>query len=381
MKRIALLGSTGSIGRQTLDLVKRLPDRLSVSALAAGCSAVDLAHQAIEFGAAAVGLVDQAYRDDLEATLSRRTERFYGENSLELLATRDDVDVVVVAVSGSVGTRATIAALCGGKEVALATKEVLVAAGEVVMSAAQMGNSRLLPIDSEHSGILQCLFGQDRDNVHKLWLTASGGPFRTWTKEQLEKVTVADALNHPTWRMGNKITIDSATLMNKGLEMIEAHWLFDMPSEKIDCVVHPQSIVHSMVEFADGAVIAQIGLPDMRVPIEYALMYPERIDCGLPRLSVTEMGPLTFEPPDEDRFECLALARRALAEGGTEPAVLNAANEAAVERFLSEEIGYAQIPRAIEAAMNAHKSKFQPSLDQILLADAWARRFVHQWNG
>lgn len=379
MKRIVLLGSTGSIGRQTLDLVKRLPERLTITALAAGSNASVLGAQAHEFGAVAVALVDETHRHDLEDAIPRQTERFYGEDSLELLATREDVDVVVVAVSGAVGTRATIAALCAGKDVALATKEVLVAAGEVVMSAARMGHSRLLPIDSEHSGLMQCLSGQERENVEKLWLTASGGPLRTCTLEEFENTTVAQALNHPTWCMGNKITIDSATMMNKGLEMIEARWLFDIPAEKIDCVVHPQSIVHSLVQFIDGSVIAQMSVSDMRLPIEYALMYPERIPCGLPMLSVTKMGTLTFEPPDEERFECLKLARRAMVEGGTMPAVLNAANEVAVNLFLKGSISFMQIPRAIEAVMDVHTSKQQPTLDNILLSDAWARRQVHQW--
>ncbi|HEY3331918.1 MAG TPA: 1-deoxy-D-xylulose-5-phosphate reductoisomerase [Capsulimonadaceae bacterium] len=378
MKRIALLGSTGSIGRQTLDLARRMPERLAITALAARSNAGQLAQQTHEFGAAAVGLVDETYRSELEDSLSSNTEQLYGEDCLEFLATRDDVDVVVVAVAGSIGTRATMAALCAGKDVALATKEVLVAAGEVVMSAAREGRGRMLPIDSEHSGLMQCLLGQDRTNVDKLWLTASGGPFRTWTKEQLANATIQDALNHPTWRMGNKITVDSATMMNKGLEMIEARWLFDVAPEKIDCVVHPQSIVHSLVQMLDGSVIAQLGMTDMRLPIEYALMYPERIDCGLPKLSVTEMGTLTFEPPDEDRFPCLSLARRAMVEGGTIPSVLNAANEAAVDRFLNGQLSFNGIPATIEAAMDAHKSKQSPSLDQILMADAWARRFVYE---
>ncbi|MDR3710532.1 MAG: 1-deoxy-D-xylulose-5-phosphate reductoisomerase [Capsulimonadaceae bacterium] len=378
MKRIAVLGSTGSIGRQTLDVVRRLPDRLTVTALAAGSNAEALAHQALEFGALAASLVDEHGRHTLDAMLPRQTERTYGSDSLERIATRDDVDIVVVAVAGAIGTRATIAALCAGKDVALATKEVLVAAGEIVVSAAMMGEGRLLPIDSEHSGLLQCLEGRDPATVEKLWITASGGPLRTWTLDQMKSVTVADALNHPTWSMGNKITIDSATMMNKGLEMIEAHWLFGVAPEKIDCVVHPQSIVHAMVEFVDGSIVAQLGLPDMRLPIEYALLYPERVPAGLPRLSPTQIGTLTFEPPDEERFECLALARRAMTCGGTAPAVLNAANEVAVERFLGGTLSFLQIAAAIKGAMDAHESTPSPSLDQVLAADSWAREYVYR---
>jgi 1-deoxy-D-xylulose-5-phosphate reductoisomerase len=357
-----------------LDLVRRQPDRLMVSALAAHTNASDLAAQAIEFNCPAVGLVNFEREREFDSILPRKTQRVFGEEALEVLATRDDVDTVVVAVAGAIGIRATVAALCAGKTVLLATKEVLVAAGEVVMSAAKMGRGRLLPIDSEHSAIMQCLAGQDRGSVVKLWLTASGGPFRLLEKQQLAEVTVEQALNHPTWRMGNKISIDSATLMNKGLEMIEARWLFDMEASKIDCVVHPQSVVHSMVELRDGSVIAQLGATDMRLPIEYAMFYPERVDCGLPRLSVAEIGSLTFEPPDYERFECLRLAREAMEMGGTLPAVMNGANEAAVARFLSGSLSFLGIPKAIRSAMIAHASKNKPNLDQILIADRWARR-------
>lgn len=380
MKRIAILGSTGSIGQQTIDIVRRLPERLTITALAAGSNAEAVGQQALEFGAQAVALVDEGGRQTLDNMLPRQTQRYYGPDALELIATRDDVDVVVVAVAGAIGTRATIAALCAGKDVALATKEVLVAAGEVVVSAAKLGDGHLLPIDSEHSGLLQCLDGRDPATVEKLWITASGGPLRTWTREQMQNVTVADALNHPTWSMGNKITVDSATLMNKGLEMIEAHWLFNIAPEKIDCVVHPQSLVHALVEFVDGSILGQFGLPDMRLPIEYALMYPERVPCGLPRLSPLKLGTMTFEPPDEERFPCLGLARLAMALGGTAPAVLNAANEVAVNRFLKGTLSFAQIPLAIRGALDAHDTRQEPSIERILAADNWARVFVCQWN-
>ena len=380
MKRIALLGSTGSIGRQTLDVVRRLPERLTVTTLAAGSNAEAVAHQALEFGAHAVALCDGSGSQILDDMLPRQTERSHGPEAMEKMATRDDVDIVVVAVAGAVGTRATIAALCAGKQVALATKEVLVAAGEVVMSAAAQGGGSLVPIDSEHSGLLQCLEGRKPQDIARLWITASGGPLRTWTKEQIEHATVENALNHPTWRMGSKITVDSATLMNKGLEMIEARWLFDVAPEKIDCVVHPQSLVHAMAEFIDGSILAQLALADMRLPIQYALLYPERLETDLPKLSPRDLTMLTFEPPDEERFECLALAKRAMLAGGTAPAVLNAANEAAVARFLNEQLSFGQIASAIRDALDAHNNKVNPSLDQILAADSWARGYVYQWT-
>src|SRR5579862_548209 len=371
MKNIAVLGSTGSIGQQTLDVVRRLPDRLRVIGLAARSNGRLLAEQAMAFGAEAVGLTDPSEQVDLEAVLGRRIDLRCGPDALEKIATRADVDTVVVAVAGAIGTRATLAALAAGKDVALATKEVLVAAGEIVTGAARTSGGRILPIDSEHSGLFQCLNGERREDVAKLWLTASGGPFRSWTKKKLSSVTVEDALQHPTWRMGNKITVDSATLMNKGLEAIEARWLFAFPIEQVGIVVHPQSTVHSLVEFRDGSLIAQLGLPDMRLPIEYALLYPERVDANLPRLSPLEMGTLTFEAPDEERFPCLRLAREAAQAGGTMPAVMNGANEVAVGLFLEGKLGFLGIPEAIERAMMAHTVKEDPSLDQILMADAW----------
>ena len=376
MKRIALLGSTGSIGTQTLDIVRRLPDRLGIVALAAGSNAEILGDQALEFGVPVVALVDGAHRAELDSRLPRQTTIVTGEEALEAIVLREEVDIVVVAVAGAIGSRATMAALLAGKTVALATKEVLVAAGEVVMSAATMGGGTIVPIDSEHSGLMQCMAGNRREDVYNLWLTTSGGPFRTWSREQMEKATVADALKHPTWRMGAKISVDSATLMNKGLELIEAHWLFDHVTQHIDLVVHPQSIVHALVEMSDGSVLAQLGLPDMRLPIEYALLEPERVECGLPRLDVRQMGSLVFEPVDEDRFPCPRLAREAIEIGGTMPAVLNAANEAAVSLFLSGRLPFLGIADTIESTMRSHVAQFKPSIDQILYADAWARRFV-----
>ena len=356
MKNIVILGSTGSIGTQTLDIVRRLSERLRVVGLSAYRNDLLLRQQAQEFGV-----------PDSQTVL--------GEGDLARLAMLPEADIVVVAVAGAVGTRATLAALNAGKDVALATKEVLVAAGELVMQAVQANGAKLLPIDSEHSAIFQCLQGSEGRDVSKLWLTASGGPFREWSQERIAQATRAEALNHPTWpTMGRKITIDSASLMNKALEMIEARWLFGIPIEQVGVVVHPQSVVHSLVEFRDGSVLAQLGLPDMRLPIEYALLYPERVDAGLPRLDITRMNtPLTFEAPDEQRFPSLGMARRAALTGGTMPAVLNAANEAAVNLFLEERLTFAEMLFLVEQVMDSHTSIIGPSLEQILSADAWAR--------
>lgn len=360
MKRIVILGATGSIGTQTLDVVKRLPDRLRVVGMSAYRNRELLAQQAREFG---VSLDNLEMGDDADLTR---------------LATLKDADLVVVAVAGAVGTRATIAALAAGKDVALATKEVLVAAGEIVTETARKSGAKILPIDSEHSAIFQCLQGSEPESVAKLWLTASGGPFRTWDKARLETATVADALNHPTWpSMGRKITVDSATLMNKALETIEARWLFDVGMDKIGVVMHPQSVVHSLVEFVDGSLLAQLGVPDMRLPIEYALLWPRRVPMGVPGLNISELSTsLTFEPPDEGKFPALALARRAIEIGGTMPAVLNAANEAAVGLFLDGQIAFGQLMPQVSRAMDTHDALPSPTLEQIEQADADARRAV-----
>ncbi len=356
-KRIVILGATGSIGTQTLDVVRRLPERLRVVGLSAFRNETLLREQAAAFGVLSSGLA-------------------CGENAdLVSLATLPEADVVVVSVAGAIGIRATLAALEAGKDVALATKEVLVAAGSLITAAAKASGAKILPIDSEHSAIFQCLQGQKPEHVGRLWLTASGGPFREWTTEQMAKAAVADALHHPTWpTMGRKITVDSATLMNKALEMIEACWLFDMPIERVGVVVHPQSVVHSLVELVDGSVLAQLGLPDMRGPIECALLYPERADLGIPKFDIlTQKTPLTFEAPDETRFPALALARRAAGIGGTLPAVMNAANEAAVGFFLDEKISFPAIVELTARVMDAHTVQPSPTLEQIMFADDWAR--------
>jgi 1-deoxy-D-xylulose-5-phosphate reductoisomerase len=357
VKNVVVLGATGSIGTQTLDVVRRLPDRLRLVGLSAYHNEALLREQAREFGVS---------RDALE----------WGERAdLDRLARLPGADIVVVSVAGAVGTGATLAALGAGKDVALATKEVLVAAGEIVTRAARAGGGRLLPVDSEHSAIFQCLQGQRPEHVARLWLTASGGPFREWPADKIARATVADALHHPTWPdMGRKITVDSATLMNKALEMIEARWLFDVPVTRVGVVVHPQSVVHSLVEMRDGSLLAQIGLPDMRVPIEYALLYPERADMGIPRFDLlTPREPLTFMAPDEERFPALGLARRAAQAGGTLPAVLNAANEAAAGLFLDGAITFPAITALTARAMDAHGVTESPTLAQIQEADAWAR--------
>lgn len=362
MKNIVILGATGSIGTQTLDVVQRLPDLLRVVGLSAYRNETLLHQQAGKFGVKPSHL---AWGDTAD---------------LVRLATLPEADLVVVSVAGAVGTAATIAALDAGKDVALATKEVLVAAGELVTAAAKISGAKLLPIDSEHSAIFQCLQGQKPEFVSKLWLTASGGPFREWPMERIQTATLADALNHPTWpSMGRKITIDSATLMNKALETIEARWLFDVPIDKVGIVVHPQSVIHSLVELCDGSLLAQLGLPDMRVPIEVALLHPERADFGAPKFDLLgKKTPLTFEAPDESRFPSLSLARRAAEVGGTLPAAMNAANEAAVSLFLEERIAFPTIMELTERAMDAHTVQPSPTLAQITQADEWARQTVWQ---
>jgi len=365
MKRLAILGSTGSIGQQTLEVVRSSGDRFQVIGLGAGRNLPLLERQIEEFQPWLVSIAEV----DLTQSL-RRPE--YELVSLDALASHPDVDLVVIAISGKAGLSPTLAAIEAGKSIALATKEVLVMAGEIVTAAARRRGMEILPIDSEPSAIWQCLRGEEQ-RVARLILTASGGPFRQFSREQLATVTSQQALEHPTWKMGKKITIDSATMMNKGFEVIEAHWLFDVPMEKIEAVVHPQSIVHSFVEFVDGSTKAQLSPPDMRLPIQYALFYPERPPSELPRLDFSNIGPLTFEAPDLERFPCLRLALEAGREGGTYPAVLSAADEAAVELFLEQRIGFLDIATLVEDTLEQHQSTPHPSLEEILAADAWAR--------
>lgn len=376
---LAILGSTGSIGVQTLDVVDRFPDKLRVVALAAETSVDALAGQYERYRPAIASLMDPKATDALRGRIPAEAVHT-GMDGLLTAATHPDVNVVVVSVRGAIGLLPTLAALEAGKTVALASKEVLVAGGDVVMRASRKHGAPVVPIDSEHSALYQCLHGEEHSAVSKLILTASGGPFRNCTREEIERVTVADALAHPTWNMGAKITVDSATLMNKGLEVIEAHWLFDVPAERIDVVVHPQSIVHSMVEFVDGSVLAQMGLPDMRLPIQYALFYPERAANDLPRLCLPEVGSLTFEKPDLVKFPALALAFEAARVGGSMPAVLSAANETAVAMFLEERIGFTMIADTVREAMTAHETTEVRTVDDVLTADEWARRFVREMH-
>jgi len=367
VKRIAVLGSTGSIGKQTLDVVRALPRRLRIVGLAAGRNIALLARQIDEFKPR---FVHCAASQNIPAQLPAGD---YGLLSLEEIASHSEVDIVVIAISGNSGLSPTLAAVRAGKRVALANKESLVMAGEIITAEAALNKARLLPVDSEHSAVWQCLNGETQAPV-RIILTASGGPFRGYSPSQLAGVTPRQALKHPSWQMGKKVTIDSATLMNKGLEVIEAHWLFGVPFDNIRVLVHPQSIIHSMVEFADGVVKAQLSCPDMRLPIQYALSCPGRLpNPELPRLDWNNIAGLTFEQPDLSTFPCLALAVEAGREGGTCPAVLCAADETAVELFLSGRIKFTDIAVLVRQVLEQHQAIASPGLEEILAADAWAR--------
>jgi len=375
------LGATGSIGTQTLDVVRLFPDQFDVQALTCGRNVERLAEQVREFHpeCVAVGAPDRV--PQLRRALgggASDVQILTGTEGLSEAATRADVDVVMGAVVGFAGLRPVLKALEAGKQVALANKETLVVGGGLVTRTLDDGGGRLLPVDSEHSAIFQCLAGEDDRTVEELVLTASGGPFWDRDPDTFAEVTVDEALDHPNWSMGAKITIDSATMMNKGLEVIEAKWLFDVPLDQIQVLVHPQSIVHSMVAFTDGAVKAQLGVPDMKVPIQYALSYPARWPAPHERLDWDQLSRLEFERPDSQKFPCLRLAAEAIEAGGTAPAVLNASNEVAVERFLDEQIGFLDIPRAIEAALTQLPVVGEPILDDLVAADEEARRFVEE---
>ena len=374
MKRLAILGSTGSIGRSALAVVDAHPERLRVVALAAGDNAALLAEQVARYQPEAVAMATADGVDRLRASAASLPPIVAcGPEGLIAVATHPSVDIVLCASSGTAGLEAVLAAIEAGKTIALANKEVLVMAGELVMSAARRRGIAILPVDSEHNAIHQCLHGRARGEIRRLILTASGGPFREMPAEALEHVTPAAALQHPTWRMGRKITIDSATLMNKGLEVIEARWLFDVGPANIDVLIHPQSIVHSMVELTDGSVIAQLGVTDMRLPIQYACSYPERWEAPLPSLDIAGAGRLDFSLPLHDRFPCLGLAYDALRTGGTLPVVLNAANEIAVELFLDGKLGFMSIPRVLRRTMDAHRVETMSTLEVVRRTDAWAR--------
>jgi 1-deoxy-D-xylulose-5-phosphate reductoisomerase len=380
-RRLAILGATGSIGTQTLDVVRLFPDRFDVRVLTCGRNVERLVEQVQEFRPACVAVGSperaEAFREALPAD-APDVELHVGTDGLCEAATRSDVDVVMAAVVGFAGLRPVLGALEAGKRVALANKETLVVGGALVRQALEQGSGQLFPVDSEHSAIFQCLAGESDQSVEDLVLTASGGPFWDRPAETFGEVTVDEALDHPNWSMGAKITIDSATMMNKGLEVIEAKWLFDVPVDRIQVLVHPQSIVHSMVSFTDGAVKAQLGVPDMKVPIQYALSYPARWAAPHERLDWGELSRLDFERPNRDKFPCLQLAYDALHAGGTAPALLNAANEVAVERFLNEQIGFTDIPRAVDRALEELPVHANPTLDDLVAADEEARRFVQE---
>jgi 1-deoxy-D-xylulose-5-phosphate reductoisomerase len=378
MKRLAILGSTGSIGRSTLAVVAEHPGEFVVAGLAAGENVAVLSEQVRQFRPALVSVKDEEGARRLRELLPRNgaPEILSGPQGALEVATAPGVDLMVSAMVGAVGLAPTLAALEAGIPVALANKETLVAAGPLVMAAAKERGVPLIPVDSEHSAIFQALQGQRREDIRRLWLTASGGPFRSWARERLAGVTAAQALRHPNWSMGPKITIDSATMFNKALEVIEAGVLFDLPVEQIRVVIHPQSIVHSLVEFVDGSVLAQLGVPDMRLPIAYALTYPRRLSLNSSTLDLYQMGQLTFEPPDLEKFPGLKLGYAAALTGGTMPAVLNAANEVAVAAFLEGRLAFVDIAATVERTMAAHEAQPLTSLKQVLTVNRWAREYA-----
>lgn len=365
-RRIAILGSTGSIGRQALDVISQHRDLFKVELLTANNSSDLLIRQAIEFNANAVVICNESkYSEVAEALEPHYIKVFAGMKSVCDLVSSDNIDIVLTSMVGFSGLESTISAVKAGKTIALANKETLVAAGQLVMELAAKHRARILPVDSEHSAIFQCLMGSAGADIEKIHLTASGGPFRTWSKEDISKATRAQALNHPNWSMGSKITIDSATMMNKGLEIIEARWLFGTPGDKINVVIHPESIIHSMVEYADGSVIAQMGHPDMREAIQFAFSFPERLPLNNQKLNFAELGKLSFYEADQNKFPALALAYEALAKGGNLPCIMNAANEAAVAAFLEERIGFYDITKVVEECMQTAEFAPSPDIDNI----------------
>jgi len=384
VKNIVILGSTGSIGENALAVVRKFPDRLRVTGLAVNSSYKQALDQAEEFGVEHVAIADEKAAEKFRAEAGSKIKVYSGKNSAAELAGIDEADMVLCALVGIAGLKPVMRAVEAGTDVALATKEVLVSAGGIVSRACAESGTMILPVDSEHSALFQCLEGTGHGNtsapgnaieknVRRLILTASGGPFAGRKDMDFDKVSVAEALNHPKWKMGKKVTVDSATLMNKGLEIMEAHWLFGTPIDRIKVVIHPESIVHSMVEFIDGSVIAQMSVPDMRFAIQYALLYPERADGELPGLNLADTGSLTFSDPDPERFPCLKLAREAAETGGTMPAVLNAANEVAVEKFLNGGIPFSGIWKTVGEVMKKHNTVSNADYEEIIKADRWAR--------
>jgi 1-deoxy-D-xylulose-5-phosphate reductoisomerase len=375
-KRITILGSTGSIGTNTLDVTSALGPAYRVVGLGARRRWRELAEQARSVRPPAVAIADPSLAGELRAVLNKDTELLVGPEGLVELARRPEADFIVAAIVGAAGLPSTVAAVEAGKQVGLANKEALVVAGSLIVPLARRTGATLLPIDSEHSAVFQAMAAGRREEVRKIYLTASGGPFRTWSAEDIAKATLQDALRHPTWSMGPKITIDSATMMNKALEIIEARWLFDLDPDSIEVLVHPESIIHSMVEFRDGSVIAQLGTPDMRTPIQYAMTYPQRLEGCARRLDFSTLRRLNFEPPDPARFPALTLGYEVARAGGTAGAVMNAANEAAVEAFREEKIGFPDIVELTAQVVARHKVVQDPDLETLLAADAWAREQV-----
>jgi 1-deoxy-D-xylulose-5-phosphate reductoisomerase len=374
MKRLAVLGSTGSIGVNTLDIAGRFENEFAVMALSAGANIRLLKEQIERFEPKVVSVLNEALANTLRKEISpKKTEVLFGVEGLIQIASLHEIDLVVSALVGAAGLIPTISAIKAQKSIALANKESLVMAGKIIVQEARKNGVTILPVDSEHSAIFQALVGHSKDEVNRIFLTASGGPFLNLPYEKMKEVTSQEALHHPTWNMGRKVSIDSASLMNKGLEVIEARWLFDIATEKIVVQIHPQSVVHSMVEYIDGSIVAQMGITDMRIPISYALSYPKRLRLDLPPLDLNGMDGLTFFPPDVERFPCLRLAYRSMEMGETMPAVLNAANEVAVNSFLEGTIKFTDIPEVVEEIMEDHQVKPLTTLDDALRADQWAR--------
>lgn len=376
MKKITILGSTGSIGLSALDVIQKNPQRFQVGALTAGRNIKLLKKQIEQFKPeiVAVGNKESALKLRNSLTGKNKVKVFYDEEGLKEVASFSSADIVISAIAGSAGLIPTLAAIEAGRDIALANKETMVMAGEIVTRKAEKKKVKIIPVDSEHSAIFQCLEGQNRKNLQRIILTASGGPFLDFTGKDLKSVTLSQTLRHPNWKMGKKVTIDSASMMNKGLEVIEAKWFFDMDINRIDVLIHPQSIVHSMVEFKDGAFLAQMGIPDMKVPIAYALTYPERIINDLPSLNLVKTGSLEFVNPDTKKFPCLRLAYAAGLCGGTYPVVLNAADETAVTAFIENKIRFVDLPGIIETVLNRHNPVNNPSLDDILQTGLWAKK-------
>jgi 1-deoxy-D-xylulose-5-phosphate reductoisomerase len=379
-ERIAVLGSTGSIGSQSLDIISRFPEKFIVETLIAGNNIDLLTRQARQFRPDSVVIMNTDHYPQLKSNLSDTDIKvFAGREAIEEVVTSSQVDVVIASIVGYSGLRPSIAAIKAGKKIALANKETLVVAGEIIGNLVKESGSRIIPVDSEHSAIFQCLVGEAGNPIEKITLTASGGPFLNWSEEMLKNVKPGDALKHPNWDMGNKVTIDSASLMNKGLEVIEAKWLFDLTPDQISVIVHPQSVIHSFVHFADGSVKAQLGVPDMRIPIQYALTYPDRFNSGLPRLDFKKNQTLTFYEPDVKKFRNLVLAYEALRKGGNMPCILNAANEMAVNAFLSGKIGFMQIPDVVEHTMEKGLFAASPDLDLLEVTDSNAREIATKY--